>query len=189
MPLQPEKFLITPPSMAPPVHSREETELDLAAEVLRRFGEVRLVARGSSMIPSIYPGDLLSIRFEQSADIQCGDVVLCLREGRFWIHRVARKWREGGRRVFATQGEALPNEDPPVDEKQLLGRVDSITRHGKPVEFARTHGLWTKLLQRSVQSSDVAASGLLHWHSLRTRIIGNSTPAIKKTPEKFMECV
>ena len=39
-----------------------ETRLDLAAEVLHRFGEVRFIAHGSSMIPSIYPGDLLTVR-------------------------------------------------------------------------------------------------------------------------------
>jgi hypothetical protein len=154
--------------------SRGEVQLDLAAEVLRQFGEVRFVARGSSMLPSIYPGDLLTIRSGAMAQARCGEIVLCLRDGRFWIHRVTRKWREGGLLRFATRGDALTLEDPPVDEHQLLGLVTAIVRRGKLVGLARKNGPRTKLLRWGVRNSGAVAKSLLRWHALRTRILGGS---------------
>jgi hypothetical protein len=179
MPLQPEEFLIRGPFMPDALPSRGEVQLDLAAEVLRQFGEVRFVARGSSRLPSIYPGDLLTIRSEAMAQARCGEIVLCLRDGRFWIHRVTRKWREGGLLRFATRGDALTLEDPLVDEHQLLGRVAAIVRHGKLVDLARKNGPRTKLLRWGVRNSGAVAAALLCWHALRTRILGGSQEALE----------
>ena len=120
----------------------QEVRLNLAADVLHRFGEVRFIAHGTSMIPSIYPGDLLTIRSESMADARCGEIVLFLLSGRFFVHRVMRKWPEGTRIVFATRGDALTQEDPSVDGSQLLGRVTSILRLGKPVKSATRLNPW-----------------------------------------------
>ena len=122
MPLQPEELLTPALSHAHTPQSKREARLDLAAEVLHRFGEVRFVANGSSMIPSIYPGDLLTVRSE-SVNARAGEIVLFLLGGRFCVHRVMRKWPERNRIAFATRGDALTQEDPSVDGSQLLGRV------------------------------------------------------------------
>src|ERR1700680_2197482 len=98
-----------PITAAPPPHvapSRQHVQFDLAAEVLRRFGEVQIVELGRSMIPSIYPGDLLTIRSAEKNAARRGDVVLHLRAGRFCVHRVTRTWQERGRLMFATWGDA-----------------------------------------------------------------------------------
>ncbi|MGC1904594.1 MAG: S24 family peptidase, partial [Candidatus Acidiferrum sp.] len=82
--------------------SAHEARLNLAAEMLHRFGEVRFVAHGSSMIPSIYPGDLLTVRSGSPDTVRRGEIVLALLGGRFFVHRVMRKWPERDRVVFAT---------------------------------------------------------------------------------------
>ena len=41
---------------------QDEAKHDLAAEVLRQFGEVRLKVTGASMLPSVWPGDVLTVR-------------------------------------------------------------------------------------------------------------------------------
>ena len=48
----------------------------LAEEVVRTHGEVRLRAFGTSMVPSILPGDLVSIRSASLQEIFPGEVVL-----------------------------------------------------------------------------------------------------------------
>src|SRR5580658_6145615 len=88
MPVQPEELLTSTFSHADALQSKQEARLDLAAEVLHRFGEVRFVAHGSSMIPSIYPGDLLTVRSESIAEARTGEIVLFLLGGRFFVHRV-----------------------------------------------------------------------------------------------------
>jgi hypothetical protein len=169
--------------------TQHEARLDLAAEVLHRFGEVRFVAHGSSMIPFIYPGDLLTVRSESVADTRTGEVVLFLLGGRFFVHRVMRKWPERNRVVFATRGDALIQEDPSVDGSQLLGRVTSIIRHGKPVRIANRVSPWRKGLQWGVQNSTTFAKTLLATHLLRTRMFGGVPQELVTGPAKqLQEC-
>jgi Peptidase S24-like len=174
MPLQSEELLTPAVRHAETPQSKQEARLNLAAEVLHRFGEVRFVAHGSSMIPSIYPGDLLTVRSESVANARSGEIVLFLLGGRFFVHRVMRKWPERNRVVFATRGDALIQEDPSVDGTQLLGRVTSISRHGKPVKFASRANSWTTLLRWGVRNSATFAKTLLAAHLLRSRIFGRS---------------
>jgi Peptidase S24-like len=196
MPLQPEKFLTRAHIHAgalPPKHDARldlahEVRLNLAADVLHRFGEVRFVAHGSSMIPSIYPGDLLTVRSESIAGARCGEIVLFLLSGRFFVHRVMRKWSERNRIVFATRGDALSQEDPSVDGSQLLGRVTSILRQGKPVKFATRLNPWTKFLRWGVRTSDIFAKTLLAAHLLRTRILGGTRQPAATSGKQLQEC-
>jgi signal peptidase I len=110
-----------------------EQACGLAGEVVRAFGEVRLRVFGTSMVPAILPGDLVSIHRASLQDISLGEVVMFLREGRLFVHRVV------GRKVAAnandsdapfliTRGDRLPHEDPPVSAPELLGRVVTIER-------------------------------------------------------------
>jgi len=189
MQIQPEEFLTGKLIVADTLPSSGEVRLDLAAEVLRRFGEVRFVARGSSMIPSIYPGDLLTVRSQAIAEARYGHIVLALREGRFWAHRLIRKWRQGNHFVLATRGDALLDEDPSLDESQVLGRVTSIVRYGKPVEFARVNGFSTKLLRWAVRNSNALAKALLRRHSLRLRLLGGSHEPYETPGTPVLECM
>jgi hypothetical protein len=63
------------------LHAREQGGCSLAAEALRTWGMVKLQATGVSMLPALWPGDLLtvhSLRLEQS---EPGDIVLYMRGG------------------------------------------------------------------------------------------------------------
>jgi len=151
------------------------TRLELAAEVLQRFGEVRFVAYGSSMVPSIYPGDLLTVRSQSVADARRGEIVLFLLGGRPYVHRVMRKWPERNRVVFATRGDSLAKEDPSVDASQLLGRVRAIHRHGKSVAIVIKPGPFTRAYRWAVRNSPALTRFLLAAHNLRTRLAGRAT--------------
>jgi hypothetical protein len=155
--------------------SSHDTRLDLAAEVLHRFGEVRFIAHGSSMIPSIYPGDLLTVRSDSAAEARRGEIVLFLLGGRPFVHRVMRKWPERNRVVFATRGDALPKEDPSIDASQLLGRVTHIQRRGKSIAVVAKPGPFTRAHRWAVRNSPIFARLLLAAHSLRMRFAGRST--------------
>jgi hypothetical protein len=172
MQTQSENFLMPAPVHADTPQSRQEARLNLAAEILHRFGEVRFVAHGSSMIPSIFPGDLLTVRSDSVATARNGEIVLFLLGGHFFVHRVLRKWPERNRVVFATRGDALTQEDPSVDSTQLLGRVTSILRRGKPVKFSNRFSTWMKVVRWGVQNSAAFAKTLLAVHQLRGRILG-----------------
>jgi len=68
--------------------SRETVGCKLAAEVLRSTGELRLRVTGTSMLPAVWPGDVLSVRGGDVTEALPGDIVLFGREGKLVAHRV-----------------------------------------------------------------------------------------------------
>src|SRR5690242_18739230 len=99
----------------------EENKMDLAAEVVRSGGAIRLLALGTSMLPTIWPGDVLTI---QQGEIVSGDIVLVSRDQRFFIHRLVEQ-RDCS---WLTRGDSLPQNDTPVTRSQVLGKVSAIHR-------------------------------------------------------------
>jgi hypothetical protein len=184
---QPENFLTSKIMCGDVSQSAHETRLDLAAEVLHRFGEVRFVARGSSMIPSIYPGDMVTVSSEGVMDARCGEIVLCLVGGRFFVHRVMRKWAERHRIVFATRGDALAQEDPSVDGTQLLGQVILIVRRGKSVGITSRANPWTRCMRWGVRNSSAFAKILLATHSLRSKVSSRGASTLADSPDQLQE--
>jgi hypothetical protein len=153
------------------LQAREEIQMDLVAKTLRQFGAVRFIARGSSMIPFLCPGDLLTVRFTPPACLAVGDVVLSSREGRFYVHRLLYTWCEGTR--LQTQGDALRHPDPVIDTDQLLGCVVAIHRYGRQLQ-SRV-GLWNHLLAALVRRSEFITRAFLRCHALRTRLYSSLT--------------
>jgi len=115
------------------VLNAHELKCDLAADVIRRFGTLRLRVNGFSMLPSIWPGDIACVsRVDQDA-YRPGDVVLYSRKGRLFVHRLVEI--AGG--AVVTRGDGLPDADPSVAQGDVLGRVESIERGGSRVAVAR----------------------------------------------------
>ena len=98
----------------------------LAAEVLRRFGRICLRVTGASMLPAIWPGDIVTIHSVRFSDVSSGDLVLFFRGQRFLVHRVLDVSDDG----LLTRGDSVLGPDPRVSSRELLGRVVSITGTG-----------------------------------------------------------
>src|ERR1700694_5722465 len=98
--------------------AHEGYKLELAAEVLSSGGTIRLQALGTSMLPSIWPGDVLSIERKADEEIVPGDIVLVARQNRFFVHRLI----ERNNAHWITRGDALPCNDEPAEEVQVLGK-------------------------------------------------------------------
>src|ERR1700737_1372956 len=62
-------------------HSLEPAKAALIKDTLDQFGQVRIRVTGSSMLPSIWPGDVLTIHRGVTSDVRGGDVVLFTRDG------------------------------------------------------------------------------------------------------------
>lgn len=163
----------------------DETKLSLAAETLQTFGELRFAALGSSMIPAIFPGDILIVRREPAAAISCGDVALSFAEERLRAHRVVRRMEDGGRLTFVTQGDALSEGDRPIGEAELLGRVTAIIRRRRRIELDRRPGAWRATAQWAVRNSSAAAKWLLRWHSVQTRLSRTADLAVAPGVRNF----
>jgi hypothetical protein len=155
--------------LCPP--TREPHKHGLAAEVLRNNGKLRLVARGHSMLPTLWPGDLLHIEATAFDRVHPGDVVLFGRDDRFYIHRILSRGEAGdgsARPSLVTRGDSMPEEDAPVFAEELLGRVVSLERRGK-VSPVPGCSRMRRALGQMLGSSDRLRSVALRIHGWRTR--------------------
>ena len=98
--------------------------VSLSVEVLQRTGRVRLAALGCSMLPTLWPGDVLTIEAAKIEELKLGDVVLFIRENRFFVHRVVGLTDK----TVTTRGDAMPKGDGVLRDEELLGRVVSVSR-------------------------------------------------------------
>lgn len=127
----------------------------LVADVLRagdRFVDgaprfVRLKVYGESMLPSLWPGDVVEIASCTPHDVQPGDIVLALRDGRLFLHRVVTTQPDG----FVLRGDSMPGPDPLLFPEALLGRLVHNAQHiaeptrrgffGASAKWARAAGM------------------------------------------------
>lgn len=162
------------PTLEPTRHHCKQI---LAANVLREHGRIRIAALGVSMLPSVWPGDVLTVERERVDNIEKGEIVLWERDGRFVAHRVSRRISAPGNTCLVTRGDALSHEDEPVTSRELLGKVVSVERAGRCLpEVPKCSSLrrgWGRLLS----SWDRLRSLALRWHRWRCG------PRLKKCAE------
>jgi len=146
--------------------SIEVGKASLAVEILKTGGTLRLRATGSSMLPSLWPGDVLTIEACTIDQAQRGDIVLFTRNARFFIHRVRGTSVQGGYLTLLTRGDSVPHCDPPVSSEQLLGKVTLVQRsptRRRPSTLSAFKSLHARLLAHS----DLCRRIALRLHSRR----------------------
>jgi Peptidase S24-like len=122
---------------------------ELIADVLSLSGSARLRVTGSSMLPSILPGDVLTVQRLGSNEVRAGDVVVIRRNGRLFAHRLIGHCGRVPQPI--TRGDSLSRSDAPVPAEEFLGRITSIRRQEKRITLKSTLGkrVISVLLQRS----------------------------------------
>ena len=126
---------------------------EMAAEVLQSSGKLRLRVTGWSMLPTVWPGDILIVERVESAEVLEGDIVLFVRHRRLTAHRVVKNHSS----TMVTRGDSMRAPDPPVSENEFLGRVSSIVRNDRNINPRKALGTGERAIASLVQSSDVAA--------------------------------
>ena len=116
---------------------------DLIADVARNQGQVQLKVAGASMVPALWPGDLVTVRSCDSSELQPGSIVVFRQNERLVVHRLMRAdfarwvdsthWADG---CLVTRGDARSRCDKPVKAGEVLGRVESADAKWPPREFA-----------------------------------------------------
>ena len=108
--------------------TRQTVVCRLVSDVLQLSGTARVCVSGSSMLPSIRPGDILLVQRTELNEAAPGDIVLFAREDRLFAHRVISQDFKDGIPCLVTCGDSLDKNDLPVFANELLGRVTSILR-------------------------------------------------------------
>ena len=144
--------------LAGPVAALERSKVALLGDVLRRFGEATVRVTGSSMLPSIWPGDVLTIRRRPLSEVRRRQIAVYTRHGRLVVHRVIAH----ASHHVVTQGDAVPSPDPPVREPELLGIVAFVSRNGTDRAVPTEPGVAGRLLAALVRHSRHANRMLQH---------------------------
>jgi len=137
---------------------------ELFLEVLKSTGQAKLGVTGASMLPAIWPGDILEVHRQSMEEVSPGDVVLFTRRGGFAAHRVMKKTGRPGRRLLITHGDALPAPDEPVSPRELLGRVSAVLRGGRRLEPRLTR--WSRASSWILARSDLCVRLVLRLRRL-----------------------
>lgn len=140
---------------------------ELAGEVLRSSGTLRMRAIGRSMLPTVWPGDMLVFEPVRSNDVSEGDIVLFSNGRQFVAHRVVTKSNAPGGARVQTQGDAVARADSPVSASDLLGKVAFILRNGKSVEPGRSLRFSERAVAALVRRSEIVARVVVGAHGMR----------------------
>ena len=144
----------------------------LLADVLRRGARlrqgVRLRVYGESMLPALWPGDVVEIANCPLEDVQPGEIVLALRDGRLFLHRFVVRCTPD---TFLLRGDSLSAPDPPYPSEALLGRLVCGSDGGQPISTATLRpgfgAKWSRALGTLLCHWDMARRLVLKIHSLR----------------------
>jgi hypothetical protein len=78
------------------------------------------------MLPTLWPDDVVEIASCSVDDVRPGEIVLALREDRFFLHRFLGCSQANG---FLLRGDSMPSPDPQYPNEALIGRL--VSRAGQ----------------------------------------------------------
>ena len=90
----------------------DKVRCSLAVEALRLRGVLKLRAAGVSMLPTLWPGDLLTVQCLRAEEAEPGEIVLYRRSDRFFVHRIVSKNLSQDNASLITRGDCMPADDP-----------------------------------------------------------------------------
>lgn len=144
-----------------------DTRQELFREILRSAGEARLAVNGASMLPAIWPGDVITVRHCEAAGLRPGEIVFYMRPEGLVAHRVVAN--SGGRLI--SRGDSLSDCDRPVSSADILGQVVAIERNGRRISPAQS--TWQRCVAGILRHSHFCTRVLLFLHR-RLRPSSNS---------------
>ena len=138
----------------------------MAAEVLQSSGVLHLGVTGSSMLPTLWPGDILTL-VALAGEPQLGEVVLFQRRDQFVIHRVSRVASTAGQTEIITRGDCMSDEDSPIPASEVLGRVVGVCRGCREFSLATKRSLQNEVFGWLLSRFDFLSNLALRWHAPR----------------------
>jgi hypothetical protein len=101
---------------------------ELMVDVLRQHGRCRMRVSGTSMLPTLWPGDTVAIEGRSQFEMKVGDIVLYERCGRLFLHRLVALPAERFPGRLVTRGDSMPQADPAVRIESVLGVLTGVRR-------------------------------------------------------------
>jgi hypothetical protein len=114
---------------------------NLSSEILKGGKVLRFTAHGSSMVPFIFDGDVLTIQDVGSSMVAKGDIVFYRTQNDgLMAHRIIKVHSTDGKVRFSARGDGSPGSEEIIDADQVIGEVISIRRGRRTFPIKR--GIW-----------------------------------------------
>src|SRR5579884_2713128 len=115
-----------------PTSESHHQKFQLIIAALESLKHVNMKALGSSMLPSIWPGDIVLIASAGSEQFEVGAIVVIRKSAGLLIHRLIARaaW-------LTSRGDAMPQADPPVRPGDVLGKVTKVYRGMREIRIRR----------------------------------------------------
>lgn len=155
----------------------ETHKIKLGKEILRSGASIRLRVMGTSMLPSVWPGDIINVEGSSVVAVVCGDIVLYEADDSFFVHRVVGKAGDKNEVQWITRGDSMPQADPAIPESHVLGRVSSICRRRRTITPKWRLRLIVRMAGWVLCHSDSLRSVTLRLHSFSLRRRSNTLVA------------
>jgi hypothetical protein len=88
------------------------------------------------MLPTLWPNDVVEIASCCVEDVHPGEIVLALRDDRFFLHRFLSRPHANG---FLLRGDSMSKPDPQFPNEALLGRLVGRGRQNQRAQ-RQAHG-------------------------------------------------
>jgi signal peptidase I len=160
VPRQQKEFLTAGAAADDDPALRDRVGCELIAEALRAGNEARIRVTGTSMLPAIWPGDILRVRPSVEIPPDRGSVVLFLRDGRLFAHRVFG--RSGAQLI--TCGDSVPHCDAPMAVADVLGTVAGLVREGKSERPVPSRTLTQRMAASAIGRSNLVYRLVVRMH-------------------------
>jgi signal peptidase len=148
------------------------TKRGLTAEVLRLHGQCRLQVSGTSMLPTLWPGDTVLIEQRSIYQLCIGDVVMYERDGRFILHRlmclpgtVSEIFSPNP--LLIARGDFVPHDDYPIPADCVLGVLAGVQHGSRCTSIPRRMSLSSRWIAALLRRSSWLLRVLLRirtWH-------------------------
>lgn len=101
---------------------------ELGKELIASGLSFRFAVSGRSMFPFLRDGDIIEVVPAGIEDLHVGDIIFYRSGNRLLAHRVVGFIATPEGRCARARGDAFLQEDPPIAEAALIGRVELVSR-------------------------------------------------------------
>lgn len=113
--------------------------MSVGEELLNEGVILKVTAGGLSMFPFLRKGDVVYIKKQKKEDYKKGDIVVFKTAEKFIAHRLIYLKKEENRIMVICKGDSLLKYDKAFPVSQILGKVISIKRNNKKVDYMSDH--------------------------------------------------
>jgi len=160
---------------------------NLIMKALQTHDRCRLQVSGSSMLPTLWPGDIVLIESrppsQRNLSDMVGNILLYERDGRFFLHRlIGLRTNEDfpSEALLITRGDAMPQDDPPVPAGCLLGVLAGVRRGSEWVAVPQRIPTGSRWVAALLSRSSWSVRLLLRVRSWRNAAVGGD--AVPEAP-------